>query len=354
MYELINQLLNGLSLGAMYALIAVGYTMVYGIIKLINFAHGEFLMFGAFVGYFVLFRVSAAGFPPFVGFLVAALLAGVCAGALAVVVDVLAYRPVRPAGRIAALLTAIGASLLLQNVGLQLLGAAPRGYPPTFENRQYPAPERVPVAALTADRLAGRRIRFETAKGESRSVTVTAGPEKVIARLRGEGVESVRIYSRVSIDNYQMIVLGVLIVSGLLLWLLVNHTQAGRAMRAVSFDREAASLMGINVNRTISLTFFVGAFLAGVCGVLVGMSYNSIDPQMGLMPGLKAFVAAVVGGIGRIPGAILGGFAMGITESLVVAAGGSSYRDAIAFGLLIMVLLVRPQGLVGQAEDEKV
>lgn len=346
MYELINQFLNGLSLGAIYALIAVGYTMVYGIIKLINFAHGEFMMAGAFLGYFTLRLLGGRQVDPVVSFIIALGIAGTGAGALAALVDLAAYRPIRRAGRIAALLTAIGASLFLQNLGIELFQAAPRGFAGTFVKRQYPPPTRV---SLLED---GRRPDPEAAP-------VTLPPDRRLTpglreELRARGVETVYLTPKVTIDSYQIIVLAVLAVSGLGLHLLVNRTQMGRAMRAVSYDPTAAALMGVNVNRVISVTFFVGAFLAGASGVLFGMTYNSIDPQMGMMPGLKAFVAAVLGGIGRIPGAIVGGFLMGVTEALVVGYVSSSYRDAIAFGVLILVLLVRPQGLLGRTEEEKV
>ena len=359
MYEFINQLLNGVSLGAIYALIAVGYTMVYGIIKLINFAHGEFLMVGAFIGYYALTRLADSAFPPVAGFLLVLIVAGVIVGVLAVIVDILAYRPVRKAGRIAALLTAIGASLFLQNLTMQVIGAEQRGYGQPFAKRRFPAPRRVPVRELDEAMLSRYRVSIPPSalSGQPQGHLMIAAddePGRVLAELRQQGVEEVLLASRIAIDNYQLIVLMTLALSGLSLYLLVSHTQMGRAMRAVSFDREAASLMGINANRVISFTFFVGAFFAGVCGVLIGMTYNTVDPQMGVMPGLKAFVAAVLGGIGRIPGAILGGFLMGMTEALVVAYGSSSYRDAVAFGILILVLLLRPQGLLGRTEEEKV
>ena len=293
MEEFLQQLINGISLGSIYALIALGYTMVYGIIKLINFAHGDIYMVGAYAGFFA---VAVLGWG-----LVPALLASMlfCA-VLGVLIERLAYRPVRNAGRIAALTTAIGVSLILEYGGMLIVGPQPRAFPSVLEHRYY------------------------------------------------------RFWGDVVISNQQIAILALTVVLMLALQFIVHRTRVGKAMRAVSFDMEAAMLMGINVNTTISATFALGSALAGAAGVLVGVYYSSISPLMGIMPGLKAFVAAVLGGIGVIPGAALGGLVMGVVEALVSGYGASLYRDAVAFAILILILLIKPSGILGTAEREKV
>ncbi len=291
MDDILTYLLNGITQGSVYALIALGYTMVYGIIKLINFAHGEFYMVGAFVGFYCL----AAGMP----FVVAMLAAMLASGVVAVVIERIAYRPLRSAGRIPALITALGTSLLFQYGGQRLLGASPRAFPQSIETKLY---------------------RF------------------------GE----------LAVSSTQLIIFVAALALMAFLWWLVNKTKIGKAMRATSHDMQTAQLMGINTDRIISFTFFVGAAFAGAAGVLVGLYYNVIDPMMGMIPGLKAFVAAVLGGIGIIPGAVLGGLILGIAENLVVGLWVSTYRDAIAFAILILILLLRPEGLLGRKQREKI
>lgn len=290
-YDLVTYLLNGLTQGSIYALIALGYTMVYGIIKLINFAHGEFYMIGAFIGFYAI----TSGMP----FLMALPLAMLGAGIIAVVVEKIVYRPIRDAGRIPALITALGTSLFFQYFGQQTIGADPKAFPQAIAVKTYQ-------------------------------------------------------FGEIYITNIQLIIFFATFVLMCFLWWLVGYTKIGKAMRATSFDKNAAELMGINTDKIISFTFFVGAAFAGAAGVLVGLYYNTVEPMMGLIPGLKAFVAAVLGGIGIIPGAVLGGLVLGVAENLVVGFWVSTYRDAIAFGILIIILLFKPAGLLGVNRKEKV
>jgi branched-chain amino acid transport system permease protein len=299
--ELFQQLANGIAWGSIYALIALGYTMVYGILRLINFAHGDIYMVGAFAAYY-LARLLHAGGPEPSPLLAAVVLLGsmaICAG-LGVAIEFFAYRPVRKSSRLTALITAIGVSLLLENLGIRLFGADPKFFP------QLVAPKTVVLA---------------------------------------DGV---------IVTNHQITVVVISIVLMVALTLFVQRTKTGKAMRAVSFNRDAASLMGIPVNRIITITFAIGSALAAAAGVLVGLTNPKIEPLMGIMPGVKAFVAAVLGGIGSIPGAVIGGLVMGVSEYLVVGYISSTYRDAIAFVILILVLLVKPAGLLGRNVAEKV
>jgi branched-chain amino acid transport system permease protein len=294
--DLMQYLINGITQGSIYALIALGYTMVYGIIKLVNFAHGEFYMVGAYVGYYT---IVVFHLPPLIAFPVSMLVSGL----LAVIVERLVYKPIRPAGRISALITALGTSLLLQNLGQLLIGADSKPYPEIIEEKTYYLPNH---------------------------------------------------WGDVSITSTQLIIIGVTFLLMVVLWFFVNKTKLGQAMRATSFSHDAAMLMGINIDRIITLTFFIGASLAGAAGVLVGMYYNIVDPMMGMIPGLKAFIAAVLGGIGVIPGAVIGGLVLGVAENLVVGFWVSTYRDAIAFAILIFILLIKPTGLLGKNTREKV
>lgn len=288
------QLINGISLGSIYALIALGYTMVYGIIQLINFAHGEILMVGAFVGFFAIAKYD-------MNFFVALLLAMLASALLGVIIERVAYKPLRNSGRLAALITAIGVSLLLQNGGLYLLGADYRSFPQAFPKRTY---------------------QF--------------------------------LDGMITITSYQILILVVTILMMLILNYIVNKTRTGKAMRAVSYDKDAARLMGIDVDSVISATFAIGSAFAAVAGVLLGLYYQTVQPLMGLMPGLKAFVAAVLGGIGVIPGAMAGGFLLGIVEALVSGYWSTNYRDVVVFLILIIILIVKPSGLFGKDTGEKV
>ena len=378
MLDFISYLLNGLSLGCIYALIAVGYTMVYGIIKLINFAHGEFYMFGAYAGYFtlvLLFGGSASGRDlSFFALLCAILIAGVSTGILAVIVERLVYRPLRKSGRIVALLAALGVSLLMQNGAQQAFGAKTRPYAHTFTSQRLPRTVIQPnslVPGTTADRDVSIVFCVPKDGGKLTLVenivqrgNVFDEPERkrlneIVAQAAKDECEAtVYSYPAVTVTTKDGLILGVLGLVTLALFLLVQHTRFGRAMRAVSHDFDAAALMGIDVDRVITWTFFIGAFVAGIGGTLGGgMYYNSISPLMGLMLGLKAFVSAVIGGIGSIPGALAGALLLGVSEAMVSSmiphGYGSLYSDALTFAILIFVLLVRPSGLLGKPASDK-
>ncbi len=291
-----QQLINGLSLGSIYALIALGYTMVYGIVKLINFAHGDVMMIGAYAGFFVLIALGASPYG-----LVCAFLAAMTACAfLILVIERVAYRPLRSAPRLNSLITAIAVELILQNLMrvLPFVGPNPRQYP----------------------RMAPVEFRLGS----------------------------------ISVSNIQLIVIVLSAILMIILNYIVNYTKTGKAMRAVSFDLGAASLMGISVNKTIAVTFVLGSILAGAGGVLYATAYPQIDPVMGYIPGLKAFVAAVLGGIGSIPGAMVGGIILGIAETMAKAYISSQYADAISYCILIVILLVKPAGLLGKKTHVKV
>jgi branched-chain amino acid transport system permease protein len=294
--EFLQQLLNGLSLGAIYALIALGYTMVYGVLRFINFAHSDVFMVGSFVGYFAGRLVPESTLWGGVLVLLAAM-AG-CA-LLGMVVERLAYRPLRGAPTLNVLITAIGVSLLLEYSGQVFFGAAPRTFPAVL-----------PSANLSLGGLV--------------------------------------------LSSNQIVVIAVAFLLMIGLELIVHRTRIGMAMRAVSLNPRAAQLVGVNNDVVISFTFGLGSALAGAGGVLYALNYPSIDPLMGVMPGLKAFVAAVLGGIGNIPGAALGGLLLGVVETFVNGSQWSTYKDAIAFAILIGILLFRPAGLLGRASVEKV
>jgi branched-chain amino acid transport system permease protein len=301
MQDLLQNLLNGIATGSIYALIALGYTMVYGILKLINFAHGDVVMIGSFVGFYggnFLARNNADA-PSFVNAGITLLLAMVICALLGFLNERVAYRPLRNAPRIASLITAIGVSFLLEYGGQFVFGPDPKFFPTLIEKKL---------------------IHF----------------------------------GGVVTTNYQLIVLAVAIVFMAILQYIVYGTKYGRAMRAVSYSFETSSLMGIPTDRVIATTFIIGSMLAAVAGILYGLSYPKIDPLLGIMPGLKAFVAAVLGGIGNVPGAVIGGLVIGIIESFVRGSQFSSYSDAIAFMILIVILLFRPSGLFGKYEPEKV
>ncbi len=290
--EFIQQLINGLALGSVYALLALGYTMVYGIIQLINFAHGEIYMIGAFAGFYSATTLKLPLIPTLLIAMVVSALAGI-------IVEKIAYKPLRNSPRITLLITAIGVSLLLQNSMRILVGSDPK-----------PFPDLINAGTLNIGTV---QIQWKT---------------------------------------ILMFLVSALLV--LLLQFIVYKTKLGKAMRAASQDMEAASLMGINVNHTISFTFALGSALAGIAGVLVAISYPSITPYIGVMPGLKSFVAAVLGGIGSIPGALVGGLLIGILETLSKAYISTSFSDAIVFGILILILLIKPSGLLGKKANVKV
>ena len=367
MSEFFDFFMNGLGMGAIFAFIALGYTMVYGIIKLINFAHGEFFMVGAYVGYFCLRdldieRVNLPQpLPILLDFFVALCFASLAAGLLAVLTERLAYRPVRKAGRIAALLTAVGVSLLLQNVARQVWTANFRSFPDPKVFHRVADLEGTTHATLYADE------DFETSEGEvvvDKKRVVEEGEVLDAARREALAAEGyTEVYEEVTLAprTVQYFVLLALLLWAPILWFLVKKTRMGKAMRAASEDADAARLMGININLVVSATFFIGAFVAGVGGVAYIATYGKVDPMLGFMPGLKAFVAAVIGGIGSIPGAILGGLILGVTESvlpfLLQQMGWEeafAWKDAIAFAFLIVVLVVKPTGILGKPMREKV
>ncbi|NLY84571.1 MAG: branched-chain amino acid ABC transporter permease, partial [Acholeplasmataceae bacterium] len=275
-----------------YALIALGYTMIYGIIKLINFAHGDIYMVGAYLGFVATTMLKLSFIPALIFAMVSAALVGI-------IIERVAYRPMRNAPRIAILITAIGVSFFLEYGMILIATPQPRTFPTVFEASVYN------IGGLI-------------------------------------------------INNQQVVILVSALVLMAGLTYIVNKTKVGKAMRAVSFDKDAALLMGINIDRIISMTFALGSALAAAAGVLVGIYYNSIDPLMGMMPGMKAFVAAVLGGIGIIPGAVLGGLIMGIVEAMVSGFFSSTFRDAAAFAILIIILLYKPSGLLGKNIREKV
>lgn len=292
MYNFLEQLINGLRTGSIYALIAIGYTMVYGIAKMINFAHGDVIMVGAYMLYVF---AAILGLPSFAA---VALTIIVCA-ILGVTIEKIAYKPLRNSQPITILITAIGMSYFLQSASLLLFKATP-----------------IPFASVIS-------------------------------------VPSLRLGS-LTISGVTLVILAVTTVAMILLTLFINKTKAGSAMRAVSEDKGAAGLMGINVNATISLTFAIGSGLAAVAGILYICQYPSLTPTMGAFPGIKAFVAAVLGGIGSLPGAMLGGIILGIIESLSKAYISTKLSDAIVFGVLVLVLLIKPSGLLGKKKAEKV
>lgn len=290
----LSYFINGLSLGSIYAIIALGYTMVYGIARMLNFAHGDIIMVGGFAIFTI---VSTLGMPPMVGVLAAVV---ICT-ALGLTIEFLAYRPLRGASSLAVLITAIGVSYLLQNLALLIFGS---------NARQFTS-----VVSVPNLKLAGGQLQIS---GET-MVTIVAC---------------------------------LVIMVGLTTF--INKTKAGQAMLAVSEDRGAATLMGINVNRTIAITFAIGSALAAIAGALLCSTYPSLTPYTGSMPGIKAFTAAVFGGIGSIPGALLGGLILGVVENLSKAYISSQLSDAIVFSILIVILLVRPTGILGRKINEKV
>ena len=290
---LIQQLVNGLAVGSIYALIALGYTMVYGTIKLINFAHGDVYMMGAFIGYFAVMVLKLNVF-------LALLVAMVACAILGVVIERVAYKPLRKSTRVAALITAIGVSYLLENAMSYFFGAESRPFPSDF------------------------------------------------------GTETFTLFGDVSVNGKQILIFGITVLLMALLQFIVRYTKMGKAMRAVAVDEQAAQLMGIDVDGVISFTFALGSARAGIAGVLVGVYYNTISTTMGITVGLKAFVAAVLGGIGSIPGAMVGGYLIGLLETMVSFFGYSPYRDGVVYFLLFIILIVLPAGLFGKNVREKV
>ena len=292
MITFIQFLITGLRLGSVYALIALGYTMVYGIIKLINFAHGDIYMLGAYIGF------AAITFAH-LSFIPALLISMAACAVLGMVIEKIAYKPLRHASRIAVLITAIGVSFFLEYTTMFFVGATPRAFPQVLGSQFFNI-------------------------------------------------------GNVVISMQQIYIIVVTVILMFMLQFIVHKTKTGKAMRAVSIDQDAAQLMGIKVDSTISFTFAIGSALAGAAGILVGIYYNTINPLMGMTPGIKAFVAAVFGGIGNIPGAMVGGVSIGMIETLVAGYGSSMYKDAVVYLILILVLLIKPSGLLGKNTREKV
>jgi branched-chain amino acid transport system permease protein len=299
----VQQLINGLNIGAIYALIALGYTMVYGILRLINFAHGDIYMVGAFAGYFIALKLGLG--PSWGGLLFVLIGSMVVAALVGMAMERLAYRPVRKYARMTSLITAIGVSLLLENLFVALFGGQGRGFPQLINDTTFP------------------------------------------------------LFGNAAISKSQILIFAVSIALMVILQWIIFKTRVGTAMRAVSFNLNSAKLMGINTDAIIMFTFALGSALAAAGGVLTAQYSPTIDPLMGITTGLKAFVAAVLGGIGNIPGAVLGGLLIGVAETMVVGYGSSigiqsTYRDAVAFAILILVLLLRPSGILGTTVQEKV
>ena len=300
-----QELVNGITAGALYALVALGFTMVYGVLKLLNFAHGDLYMVGGYVGFFVIQWFGGPAkltIPVPLLLVIMFVLAAGLVGGLGVAIERFAYRPLRNAPRIAPLITAIGVSFFLES---------------------------------SAQLLFGAQFREDNT---SEFISLSSG---------------IQIGS-VTIDSVQIMVLVLALLLMVGLWQLVNRTKLGRMMRAVAVDREAAEMLGINVNFVIAATFFLGSALAGVAGVMGGLLFNQVTSTIGFIVGLKAFTAAVVGGIGSIPGAMLGGLVIGVAESFVTGYISSTYSNLIVFGILIVVMLLRPTGLLGRAQLQKV
>ena len=292
--DFLSNLINGLSLGSIYAVIALGYTMVYGLAKMLNFAHGDVIMVG---GYIVFSATSYAGLNPYVAVLISIIFCTL----LGMTIERVAYKPLRNASPLAVLITAIGVSYLLQNLALLVFGAQPKNFTSV-----------VPL-------------------------------------------DSVKLFDgRLTISGEAIVTIAVTVIIMVALMLFINKTRPGNAMRAVSEDRGAAQLMGVNVNGTIALTFAIGSGLAAIAGVLLCSTYSNLTSTTGAMPGIKAFVAAVFGGIGSIPGAMIGGVLIGIIEILGRAYISSQMADAIVFAVLILVLVIKPTGILGKKIDEKV
>ncbi len=300
MEEFLQQLINGLAVGGVYALVALGYTMVYGVLKLINFAHGDLFTIGAYLGMTLLLGTGLAGHvPPSVALLLVFVMVAGLVAVLGFVLERVAYRPLRQAGRLSAVVSALGASIFFQNAVMLIYGARPFVYPSELR------------PSFTLNLL---------------------------------GLE---------VPGMRVLVIGVSILLMLALYSFIHHTRMGGAIRASAIDQGAAKLMGINVDRVISIVFMIGPGLGGAAGVLVGLYYGQVDFTMGWSYGLKAFTAAILGGIGNIPGAMLGGLLLGVIEAMSAAYIAMAWKDAIAFLVLIVILIVRPTGILGERVADK-
>jgi len=330
MQKLIEQLINGLTVGSFYALIALGYTMVYGVLSMINFAHGDIFMVGAYWGCFTISKLSDIGLTesnPALAIIIALIVGAMGSAITGIIVEKLAYRPLRNASRLATLISAIGTSIFLEEF-VRLI--------PTF-------------GSFIASIHFGDVYLFpESWSASIVDITKTFGGAMVKTYPGILGTEGITV-AGIVISYSRIMIMAVAIVFMILLYLLVRLTKTGKAMRAVSEDQETASLMGINVNKIISNTFFIGSALAGIAGVMMGLFYLQIRPLMGFTPGIKAFTAAVVGGIGNIPGAMLGGYLLGLIEVISVQFLPAIYKDIVAFLVLIVMLIVKPTGILGNS-----
>ncbi len=329
-----EQLVNGLTVGSFYALIALGYTMVYGVLLMINFAHSEMFMMGAYVGLFALNRFIEVGLydrSPVLAIILTFVAGMAGAGLTGITVERLAYRPLRKAARLAPLISAIGVSVFLQEL-VRLLPNMGRAVMSISlgSSALFPASWQTSVVGVLDD-FGGARVK--SYPGVFGVEGIDIGPVHIA-------------YSRIIIP-----IISITMMAGL--YLLVKRTRLGRAMRAVSEDKEVAALMGINIDQIISRTFLIGSSLAGLAGVMVGMYYLQIRPTMGFVPGIKAFTAAVLGGIGNIPGAMLGGYVLGLAETIGVQFLPAVYKDVVAFGLLVLILIFKPTGLLGEMLGQK-
>ncbi|QIA26578.1 branched-chain amino acid ABC transporter permease [Thermaerobacter sp. PB12/4term] len=298
---LVQQVVNGLTVGSIYALVALGYTMVFGVLKMINFAHGDLFALGAYLGLtFLIWGALGQGTGGLVGVLLAGLLAALSVGLAGVLVERVAYRPLRGAGRLPAVVSALGMSVFIQNGIMLIWGAFPVAFPHDM----------LPEASWSV--------------------------------------------GGVTVSLMRLVILGGSLLLMLALYLFVQYTRLGAAMRAIAVDHETARLMGIDVNRLIQLVFLLGAALGGLAGVMVGLYYGQLNFTMGWLYGLKAFTAAILGGIGNIPGAMVGGLVLGLAETLAAGYVAGEWKDAVAFFILILILLVRPTGLLGERVAEKI
>ncbi|MDR1237034.1 MAG: branched-chain amino acid ABC transporter permease [Propionibacteriaceae bacterium] len=305
-------ILNGLFIGSFYALIALGYSMVYGIIKLLNFAHGDVFMFGAFIGMTLLTAIPGIGGLGIGALFIALVLAALATGCLGMLIEALAYRPLRTAPRLSVLITAVGMSFFLEYGVRQFWGPDPQPWP-----------------------MSGRLTNQEAWPVSLNQIT-----------------ERIQIFDA-ELNGSQILLMVIAVALMAVLALYIGKTREGRAMRAIALDQRAATLMGVNVNGTISRVFFIGSALAGVAGVMHGAYYSSIDFMMGFLLGLKAFTAAVIGGIGNLYGAMLGGLTLGLLEAIGSKYLGTEWKDVFAFGFLILFLTLRPTGILGERVTER-
>lgn len=328
MQKLVEQLINGLTVGSFYAMIALGYTMVYGVLSMINFAHGDIFMVGAYFGFFTITKLSENGFVesnPILAIIFTFLAGAIGAALVGITVERLAYRPLRKASRLATLISAIGTSIFIQEF-VRLI--------PKFGSM---------IASI---KIGGNPLLPQSWSESIINVTKTMGGPMIKTYPGLLGTDGIRM-GEIFISYSRIIIMAIALVIMVLLFLLVQYSKLGKAMRAVSEDKDTASLMGINVNKIITNTFLIGSALAGIAGVMVGFFYLQIRTSMGFTPGIKAFTSAVVGGIGNVPGAMLGGYLLGLVEVISIQFLPTVYKDTVAFAILILMLIFRPTGILG-------